>query len=83
MPKERHVLKECYGCTLGLCIGCNKRHDSTFGQSTDPKDIQYMSIQTGCFQYTHKINSKLGYDPKERHAYTLVKRLDAKESHGS
>ena len=41
-----------------------------------------MSRQTGCFQYTKNI-SKFGYDPKERHDYTLVKRLDPKESHGS
>ena len=41
-----------------------------------------MSRQTGYFQYTKNI-SKFGYDPKERHDYTLVKRLDPKESHGS
>ena len=38
VPKERHVRKEGYGCTLGLCIGCNERDDSTFGQSIDPKE---------------------------------------------
>ena len=38
VPKERHVRKEGHGCTLRLCIGCNESHDSTFGQSIDPKE---------------------------------------------
>ena len=37
VPNERHVRKESYGCTLKLRIGCNERHDSTFGQSIDIK----------------------------------------------
>ena len=38
VPKERHVRKEGHGCTLRLCIGCNERHDSPFGQSIDPEE---------------------------------------------
>ena len=37
------------------------------------------SIQTGRFQYIHKIFSKFGYDPKESHDCTLIKRLDPKK----
>ena len=38
VPKERHVRKESHDCSLGLCIGCKERHDSTFAQSIDPKE---------------------------------------------
>ena len=76
MPKERHVRKESHDCSLGLCIGFKERHDSTFGQSIDPKatSLYGMSIQTGCFQFI-KTSQNLGNDPKETHDNTLLKRL--------
>ena len=37
-PNERHVRKQGYGCTLWLCVGPKESHDSTFGQSIDPKE---------------------------------------------
>ena len=66
--RERHVLKEGYGCTL-LCIGCNERHNCTFGQSIDPKERH---VLTDWLFSVHKITSKFGYDPKERYDYTLI-----------
>ena len=69
--------KEGYGCTLRLCIGCNERHDSKLGQSIDPKERH---VYTDWLFSVHKIISKFGYDPKEMHDNTLVKRLDPKES---
>ena len=72
--------KESHDCSLGLCIGCKERHDSTFGQSIDPKERH---VCTDWLFSVHKIIPKFGYDPKERHDYTLLKRLGPKESHGS
>ena len=52
--------KEGYGWTLSICIGPKESHDSTFGQSIEPKD-SHVCIQIG---YYHKllllqINTKL------------------------
>ena len=76
VPKERHVRKESHDCLLSLCIGCKERHDSTSGQSIDPKatSLYDMSIQTGCFQFI-KSSHDLGNDPKETHDNALLKRL--------
>ena len=43
-------------CTLGLCIGCNERHDSTFGQSIDPKERH---VCTDWLFSVHKIIPKI------------------------
>ena len=70
MPKERYVRKEGNGCTNPFYIGCNKRPEERH-------------VLTDWMFSVHKIISKFGYDPKERHGYTQVKWLDPKESHGS
>jgi len=64
------------GCVLGVMRGMTLHLVKVLILKRD------MSRHTGSFQYT-KSSQKFGYDPKERPDYTLVKRLDPKESHGS
>ena len=73
------VPKEGYGCTCTprLCIEFKESHDSTFSESINPKEIDWLFL-------VHKMIPKFGYDPKKRHDHIFfVKRLDQKESHGS
>ena len=74
------VPKEGYGCTCTprLCR-CKESHDSTFGESINPKE----TCLTDWLFSVHKIIAKFGYDPKKRHDHTFGKRLNPKESHGS
>ena len=38
VPKERHVLKESNGSTLGLCVVPEESHDSTHIKELTPKE---------------------------------------------
>ena len=38
VPKERHVLKESNGSTLGLCVVPKESHDSTLIKEVTPKE---------------------------------------------
>ena len=57
VPKERHVRKESHDCSLGLCIGCKERYDSTLVKVLILK--RDMSVQSGGFQYI-KSSQNLG-----------------------
>ena len=51
---------------------CAERHDSTFGQSIDPKERR---VSTDWLFSVHKIISNFGCDPKAGSFWTFRKKL--------